>query len=68
MQGLANFTGYLLSGVGLTVLIIWPEGGPGAFFREKVLRRVLPAHGCGDRSGLTAFAPIFLLIFGLGNA
>ncbi len=30
MQGLANLTGYLLSAMGLTVLIIWPEGGPGA--------------------------------------
>ena len=50
---------YLLASVGLTVLIIWPEGGPGAFFREKVFRRVLPAHGCGDRVGLTVLASIF---------
>ncbi len=59
MQGLEDFTGYLLSAMGLTVLIIWPEGGPGAFFREKVFRRVLPAHGCGDRVGLTVLASIF---------
>lgn len=27
--GLVNFAGYLLSAVGLTVLVIWPEGRPG---------------------------------------
>ena len=61
MQGLEDFTGYLLSAMGLTVLIIWPEGGPGAFLREKVFRRVLPAHGCGDRLSLTPFARNFRL-------
>ena len=66
--GVMELIAYLLASVGLTVLIIWPEGGPGAFFREKVLRRVLPAHGPGDHLSLTPFAPIFLLIFGLGNA
>lgn len=41
---------YLLSAAGLTILIIWPTGGPGAFIREKILRAVLPkaAHGVLD--------------------
>ena len=47
MHSLASFTGYLLSAMGLTVLIIWPEGGPGAFLREKVFRRVLPRSFAG---------------------
>ena len=32
--GLVNFAGYLLSAVGLTVLVMRPEAGPGAFLRQ----------------------------------
>jgi hypothetical protein len=41
---------YLLSSMGLTVLVIWPTGGPGAFARERLLRKILPrsAHGVLD--------------------
>ena len=41
---------YVLSSMGLAVLVVWPEAGPGAFFREKVLRNILPqfAHGVLD--------------------
>lgn len=42
MAGLGLLLGYLLSAMGLTVLVVWPTGGPGAFFREKILRRLLP--------------------------
>jgi hypothetical protein len=33
---------FLLSSIGLTVLIVWPPDGPGAWVRESVLRRALP--------------------------
>lgn len=33
---------YLLAASGLTVLIVWPDRGPSAWFRERLLRRVLP--------------------------
>ena len=33
---------YLLSSMGLTILIVWPQDGPGAWLREKVFRKVLP--------------------------
>ena len=41
---------YLLSAIGLTILVVWPENGPGAFFREKILRKLLPVplHGALD--------------------
>lgn len=32
----------LLSAMGLTVVIVWPQDGPGAFVREKVLRPLIP--------------------------
>jgi len=34
--------GYLLASMGLTILIVWPENGPGSWVREKILRRLLP--------------------------
>ena len=33
---------YLLSSMGLTILIVWPNGGPTGWIREKLLRRILP--------------------------
>ncbi len=47
MHGMTNLAAYLLSSVGLTVLVIWPEGGPAAFLREKILRRLLPKPVAG---------------------
>lgn len=43
-QNVAEFVGivsYVLCGLGLTILIVWPDGGPSAWLREKVLRRIL---------------------------
>ncbi len=33
---------YVLTNMGLTVLLVWPVDGPGAWVRERLLRRVLP--------------------------
>lgn len=41
------FIGYLLASMGLTILIVWPEDGPGFWVREKLLRRLLPAKIAG---------------------
>lgn len=42
MNEFVYFVTFLLSAVGLTILIVWPETGPGAFLREAVLRKILP--------------------------
>lgn len=42
MLELANWAASVLSAMGLTILIVWPQSGPGALLREKVLRRALP--------------------------
>ena len=41
MHELVGFMCYLLSGMGLTVLVVWPEDGPLAWFRDTVMRRIL---------------------------
>ncbi|MBI1374568.1 MAG: hypothetical protein GC159_17765 [Phycisphaera sp.] len=47
MSELAWLVTMLLSTVGLTVLIVWPQNGPTAWLRERVLRRMLPASAAG---------------------
>ncbi len=42
MNQFTDFLAYVLSAVGVTVLVVWPENGPVAFVRERVLRRLLP--------------------------
>ncbi len=50
MEQLAILLAYILSAMGLTILVVWPEDGPGAYVREKFLQRILPksAHGVLD--------------------
>ncbi|MHB1769408.1 MAG: hypothetical protein ACYCUV_16330 [Phycisphaerae bacterium] len=50
MRELVLLFAYVLSAMGLAILVIWPEAGPGAFLREKVLRKAIPqfAHGVLD--------------------
>ena len=50
MREFVLLVAYLLSAMGLTILVVWPEDGTGAYVREKVLQRVLPksAHGVLD--------------------
>ena len=43
MDSLTPFLAYLLSAAGLTVLIVWPQTGPSAFLRDRVLCPLLPA-------------------------
>ncbi len=38
-----SFLGYLLASIGLTVLIVWPDGGPGSWLREQILRQLIPS-------------------------
>ncbi len=40
---MANLLAFLLTSVGLTVVIVWPQDGPGAWTREQVLRRLIPS-------------------------
>ena len=47
MNDLADYIAYLLSSLGLTVLLVWPQSGPGAWVRERVLRRLLPRRARG---------------------
>jgi hypothetical protein len=42
MESLACLLSLLLSSMGLTVVIVWPQDGPGAWIRENVLRPALP--------------------------
>lgn len=42
MSELAHLLEYLLASIGLTVLLVWPASGPGAFIRDRVIRPVLP--------------------------
>jgi hypothetical protein len=45
MGDFSQLLAYLLSTSGLTILIVWPQTGPRAWFRESVLRRLLPSVG-----------------------
>ena len=47
MHGLAQLLSFLLAAMGLTVLLVWPQGGAGAYVREKILRRILPKSAAG---------------------
>ena len=33
---------FLLASMGLTIVIVWPQDGPGAWVRENILRKALP--------------------------
>ena len=50
MANVTPFITYILAAMGLTILVVWPKDGPGAYMREKALRRILPksAHGVLD--------------------
>lgn len=42
---MTELTTLLLASVGLTVLVVWPESGPAAAIRDRILRPLLPkAH------------------------
>lgn len=42
MHDLTNLLAYVLSSMGMTVLLVWPQRGPSAWIRERLLRRGLP--------------------------
>ena len=42
MGQFTELVAYVLAAMGLTVLVVWPRGGPGAWVREKLLRKFLP--------------------------
>jgi hypothetical protein len=69
MGDLPSFLAYLLSAMGLTVLVVWPKTGPWVWLRERLLRPSLPARFrevldcyicCGFWSGL-ALSPLWWL-------
>ena len=39
---MASLLSFLLASMGLTIMVVWPQDGPGAWVRERVLRRLLP--------------------------
>jgi hypothetical protein len=41
MEAFTYFVSLLLSSMGLTILIVWPQDGPGAWMRERLLRPLL---------------------------
>lgn len=62
-----GFLCYLLSSIGLTVIVVWPDKGPAAWIRERIVRFIVPvrlaaALDCyicfGFWSGL-ALSPLF---------
>jgi hypothetical protein len=71
MESLTYLLSFLMSSMGLTVLIVWPQDGPSAWLRERVLRRVLwgkagqvlDCYVClGFWSGLV-FSPVWWFAF-----
>lgn len=46
-DSVVNFFGFLLSAMGATILIVWPETGPSAWVRESILRKLLPGRASG---------------------
>jgi hypothetical protein len=40
---LANLLSAIFTGMGLTILFVWPEHGPTAWIRDNVIRPTLPA-------------------------
>ncbi len=42
METIVAFVTFVLSAMGLTVVVVWPETGPGAWCRERLLRPLLP--------------------------
>ena len=42
MREFTEFVAYILSSIGLTVLLVWPKTGPSAWLRERVLRPLMP--------------------------
>jgi hypothetical protein len=42
METLSALVAYLLSACGLTVLLVWPQNGPSAWVRERLVKQILP--------------------------
>lgn len=47
MNELVGFLAFVLSAMGLTVLVVWPDKGLGAILRDRVLRPLLPGRTKG---------------------
>lgn len=47
MQSFTYLVSFILTSMGLTVLIVWPEGGPSGWLRERILRPILPGRAKG---------------------
>jgi len=64
MESISWLISYLLSSMGLTVLIVWPETGPSTWLREHMVRVLLPIRArkvldcyicCNFRAALVLF-------------
>lgn len=42
MHSFVGLVSYLLTSMGVTILVVWPSTGPGAWMRERVVRPMLP--------------------------
>jgi hypothetical protein len=47
MTALVDLATHILSAMGLTILVVWPDHGLIALLRDRVLRRLLPAGARG---------------------
>jgi hypothetical protein len=70
MSDLVPFLSSVLAAMGLTILLVWPTGGPSAWFRDRVLKRMLPSSATGVLdcyicfgfwSGLLGSVPVWLV-------
>lgn len=71
MEWLTGLLIYLLSSMGLTVLIVWPEHGPSAWLRERVARPIMPSRAvevldcyiCMSFWAALALSPVFWWVY-----
>lgn len=47
IKAMADLLALLLTSVGLTVVIVWPEDGPAAYLRDRVIRVIIPRPARG---------------------
>ena len=57
MADLLGLLTYVLSAMGLTILIVWPAVGPSAWVRDRIVRRLLWPQARGMLDCYVCFSP-----------